>query len=289
MGKVLLFGAAGQLGRLVVQTKPKTVDLQSFSRDSLDITDHEAVGQVIQEVTPDIIINTAAYTEVDKAQQEQSIAFKVNESAVENIANCAAAETRIVHLSTDFVFSTKNVKPYTTNDTVAPVSIYGESKLAGENALLACHPSNNVIIRTSWLYSSLGKNFVTTMLSLMGYREELQVVNNLYGSPTSAHGFADVLWRIVMEPEAEGIYHWSDRGIITWYDFALEIHTQARQLGILHKDVRINPVPASEFPTPAIRPEYSALDSSKAKSLLGIETVPWQEQLQQVLIRIKRS
>jgi dTDP-4-dehydrorhamnose reductase len=289
MTKVLLIGADGQLGRLMAQMKPENISLHSCTRENLDITDQAAVKKIIEQISPNIIINTAAYTAVDNAEKDQKTAFRVNADAVANIAQSANEKTRIIHISTDFVFSRTSTRPYTPEDLTCPVSVYGESKLAGEQALLTFHPNNSIIIRTSWLYSSLTKNFVTTMLTLMGSRDELNVVNDQYGSPTSALNLAKIIWDLACVESAQGIYHWSDSGVITWYDFAVEIQKQARQLGILHSDINIKPIPTSAFPTPATRPEYSALDCSKTEVLLGQSTAAWQDQLHQVLSDIKKA
>ena len=289
MDKVLLIGADGQLGRLVVQVKPENINLDSCTRKNLDITDRDAVKAVIEQISPDIIFNTAAYTGVDNAEKDNKTAFQVNAEAVENIAKSANEKIRIIHISTDFVFSRSNTRPYTPEDITSPVSVYGESKLAGEKALLTYHPDNSIIIRTSWLYSPFSKNFLTTMLMLMEARDEISVVNDQYGSPTSAITLARIIWKFAAIESAEGIFHWSDKGVITWYDFAVEIQKQGRKLGILHTDTRVIPIPTTSFPTPAARPEYSALDSSKTEDLLGQNTAPWQDQLLQVLTEIKKA
>jgi len=289
MDKVLLIGADGQLGRLVVQVKPENINLHSCTRKNLDITNRDAVKAVIEQISPDIIINTAAYTAVDNAEKDNKTAFQVNAEAVENIAKSANEKIRIIHISTDFVFSRTNNRLYTPEDITSPVSVYGESKLAGEKALLAYHPDNSIIIRTSWLYSPFSKNFLTTMLMLMGSRDELNVVSDQYGSPTSAISLARIIWKFAAIESAQGLFHWSDKGVITWYDFAVEIQKQARKLGILHTDTRINPIPTTSFPKPAARPEYSALDSSKTEDLLGQSTALWQDQLQEVLTEITKA
>lgn len=289
MKSVLLLGATGQLGSLVSGKQPETVQLYPFSRESLDITNLEALQQVIEEKAPDVVINCAAYTAVDKAEKERTIAFRANSEAVANLARELPENTRLIHISTDFVFSMFSAHPYTPADPTAPVSVYGESKLGGERALLDYHGNNGVIIRTSWLYSALGKNFVTTMLQVMASRDKINVVNDQYGSPTSAHSLADVIWQFVFKEQAQGIYHWSDRGIITWYDFAVEIYGQARQLGLLKSDIHINPVPTEAYPTEAVRPAYSALDVSSTETFLGIRAEPWKEQLGRVLTSIKES
>jgi dTDP-4-dehydrorhamnose reductase len=291
MKRVLLLGASGQLGSLVKNTVPDSVHLKALSRKELDLTDRLAVSKVIQEHNPVVIINTAAYTQVDKAEAEaeEKQAFDVNATAVEHLAGTAHPDTRIIHLSTDFVFSEQQQQPYKPDDTPLPTSVYGRSKLAGESALLEADNAHSIILRTSWLYSATGRNFVTAMIGLLNTREELVVVNDQFGSPTSAEGLANVIWRFVMEDAVKGIYHWSDQGVITWYDFAREIQSQGLELGILDREIPLKPVPTSGYRTPAARPVYSALDSSETEAVLGIRTTPWQEPLQRVLEKLKET
>ncbi len=287
MRKVILLGAAGQLGRLVAESAPNNIVLDCFSREELDITDHRGVKELIEKISPDIVINTAAYTAVDNAEEQHKLAYAINAQAVENIAITTPPETRIIHVSTDFVFSKISERPYKPDDLIAPESVYGQSKAAGEKTIIQHHPDNAIILRTSWLYSAQGKNFVTTMLRLMSEKDELSIVSDQFGSPTSAHLLAGIIWKFALESQADGVFHWSDRGIVTWYDFALEIYTQARKLGILKKDVTIRAITTKDYPTPATRPCYSALDSTSTEDVLGIKTSPWQEELYKVLEKIK--
>ena len=287
MNKVILLGAAGQLGQLVAESVPNNIQLDCFSHETLDITDHDAVKELIRQISPDLIINAAAYTAVDNAEKQKTLANAINADAVKNIANSTPTKTRIIHVSTDFVFSSKSRHPYKPVDQIAPVSVYGKSKADGEKALIRHHPENAIILRTSWLYSAKGKNFLTTMLRLMAERDELSIVNDQFGSPTSAHLLAKIIWRFALDCQGTGIYHWSDRGVITWYDFAMEIYSQARQLGILNNEVNIKAIETKDYPTPAARPCYSALDSSATETLLGVKTSPWQEELYKVLKIIK--
>ncbi len=287
MKKVILLGAAGQLGLLVAKSAPDNVVLNCFSREELDIRDHGAVKELILTTSPDIIINTAAYTAVDNAEEQHKLAYEINAQAVENIAINTPSETRIIHVSTDFVFSKISKHPYKPADLIAPGSIYGQSKAAGEKAIIQHHPGNAIILRTSWLYSAQGKNFVTTMLGLMAVKDELSIVSDQFGSPTSAHLLARIIWKFALESQVNGVFHWSDEGIITWYDFALEIYTQARKLGILNKDVSIRAITTKDYPTPASRPCYSALDSTATEDVLGIKTSPWRVELYKVLEKRK--
>jgi len=287
MKKIILLGAAGQLGLLVARSAPNNVVLDCFSHEELDITNYGAVKELILKRSPDIVINTAAYTAVDNAEEQHQLAFEINAQAVENIAITTPPETRIIHVSTDFVFSKASEYPYKPDDPIAPESVYGQSKAAGEKTILQHHPDNAIILRTSWLYSAQGNNFVTTMLGLMAEKDELSIVSDQFGSPTSAHLLAEVIWKFALDCQADGIFHWSDRGIITWYDFAVDIYTQARKLGILNKDVIMKAITTKDYPTPASRPCYSALDSAATEDILGIKTSPWREELFKVLEKIK--
>lgn len=287
MTTVLLLGAGGQLGKLVEQSAPDSVSLHACTSKQLDITDTTELSRVITSLKPDLIINSAAYTQVDLAETEQAKAYAVNADAVKQLAVLANPGTRIIHLSTDFVFSDPNSKPYTPGDNPHPVSVYGKSKLQGEAALLKERPDSSIVLRTSWLYSAESKNFVTVMLDLMSAKEVLNVVNDQFGSPTAADTLANIIWELSSNENARGVFHWSDRGVISWYDFALEIQKQGLALGLFEKEIPVHAIPTSKYPTPAKRPAYSALDASSTEMLLGVETLPWQEQLLRVLKRIQ--
>lgn len=289
MTSVLLLGASGQLGSLVQSCCPDAVHLVAKSHRELDITRPESLRQELQDSRPDFVINCAAYTAVDRAEFEREQAFRVNAEAVGLLAGLLPSKTRLIHLSTDFVFSKPADRPYAPNDMPAPTSVYGESKLAGEKAILEQRGSNSIIVRVSWLYSMAGRNFLTTMLRLMQEGKELRVVADKYGSPTSAHRLAVVIWRLVMSECDPGIYHWSDCGVITWYDFAAEIQTLGLNLGLLENPVGIVPVPSKEYRTDARRPDYSALDVSKTEKALGITASPWQKELVNVMTRISEG
>lgn len=289
MKKVLLLGAHGQLGREVVSRAPQFIDFKAFTRDELDISSESDINCVITSSTPETVINTAAYTHVDKAESEPELAFAVNEKGIEFLSSCCGPETRILHLSTDFVFSSFQHAPYAPNAPTEPLSVYGRSKLAGEQALLKSRPKTSVVLRTSWLYGSETKNFLTTMLELMKTREELKVVNDQFGSPTSVGTLAEIVWKLALDSNANGLFHWSDRGVITWYDFALEIQQQALDLNLLTTRIPVIPIPTKEYPTLAKRPEYSALDSTTTEDITGMKTRPWKDQLASVLKKIRQQ
>jgi len=289
MKKVMLLGASGQLGREVASRAPVTVDLKALTKTELDITSKPDVDRIVTSSHPDIVINTAAYTQVDQAEIEPEQAFAINEKGIEYLSSSCPSETRIIHLSTDFVFSTLQASPYLPDDPPEPESVYGRSKFAGEQTLLKKRPKTSVVLRTSWLYGPQTKNFLTTVLELMKTRDELNVVNDQFGSPTSVETLADIVWKLALDCNAHSIFHWSDRGVITWYDFALEIQQQALELNLLTTRIPINPIPTKEYPMPATRPEYSALDSTITEAITGMKTRPWKEQLVSVLKKIKQQ
>lgn len=289
MSTTLLLGANGQLGIAVVESAPESENLVVKTHHDLDLLDTENLNRVVEHVGPSTIINCAAYTEVDQAEKEPERAYAINSVAVGVLAQIVSNDVRIIHISTDFVFSKMSDKPYLPSHEVRPVSVYGKSKLEGEQRLLEHHPANTQIIRTSWLYSATGKNFVLTMLRLMDEREEIRVVADQFGSPTSTMSLAEVIWKMHATECEPGIYHWSDSGVISWYEFAKEIYRQGLEKNILKKHVDIIPISSNEYPTPAQRPEYSALNCSETEKVLGIEARAWQQSLSDVLGVIKKN
>jgi len=289
MKRVVLLGGSGQLGKAVIEIVPEDFQLVSPPSEELDLSNASQIQQFLEKHNPEAVINCAAYTAVDAAEENSEQAFAINAQGIGNLARITPDKTKLIHISTDFVFSMQSPVPYTSADETAPISVYGRSKLEGEKLLMANHPENSVIVRTSWLYSAVGKNFVLTMLELMETRSSLNVVNDQLGSPTSVYSLAEIIWKFALKEDASGIFHWSDRGIISWYDFAVEIYEQARAMGLLKQDVIIRPIPSEEYPTPARRPEYSALDSTETENILGMKTSPWQEELAKVLTRIKET
>jgi dTDP-4-dehydrorhamnose reductase len=264
-------------------------ELIPLMRGDLDLADAAAVHSTLDALQPALIINAAAYTAVDKAESEAEAAFAINERGVANLA--AASTCPLIHLSTDFVFDGAASTPYAESAATAPLSVYGKSKLAGEKALLAQKP-DAMIIRTSWLYSEYGANFVKTMLRLMSERDLLSIVNDQIGSPTSTHSLAAVVCSAAstrldiaaMPKEPSGIFHWSDGASITWFDFALEIQTQALALGLLKSPCTLMPIPTSEYPTPAARPLYSVMSRARARAEFDCPTNTWQAELKRCLL-----
>lgn len=282
--KILITGANGQLGWELQRTAPSGTTLFTTDVGDLDITSATAVQAFVEHTKPHVIINAAAYTAVDKAEQGQDAAFAVNADGAANLAKAAQqCNVRLVHISTDFVFDGKKSTPYLPADTPNPLSIYGASKLKGEQRVHEITQGGALVIRTAWVYSSHGTNFVKTMLRLMREREHLGVVADQVGTPTWAYGLAKTIWRFVEKPEMRGVFHWTDAGIASWYDFAFAIQEEALQLGLLDKAIPIRPIPSSEYPTPATRPAYSVLDKASTWTSLDISPEHWRKALRSML------
>jgi dTDP-4-dehydrorhamnose reductase len=259
----------------------------------VDITNPAAIGDFIQTQQEkkqpiDWIINCAAYTAVDKAEDEIEICRKLNTTGAGNIASCAKSiNAKLIHISTDYVFNGQGNRPYTEDDITDPVGVYGLTKRDGEIKVFE-ENKNTYIIRTAWLYGKYGNNFVHTMLKLMNERNEIKVVNDQRGSPTWAFDLAEAVAVFIKKWEAGkdvpyGIYHFTDEGEITWFDFAREIHAQARILGILSKNCEITPCTSADFPAKVKRPAYSVLDKTKIRTILNIAIPVWDKSLKQFL------
>lgn len=236
------------------------ITAHALGRNEIDITDPQSIELVIEQLKPAVIINASAYTAVDKAESEQDEAYLINATAVEYLAKAANQHgIRLLHISTDFVFDGTKNTPYKVDDQTNPINVYGASKLAGELAIKAHCPTNSAIVRTSWVYSSHGNNFVKTMLRLMAEKDELNVVSDQIGCPTNANSLAKYLWQLAEQDTLEPIYHYSDLGVASWYDFAVAIQSIALEQGILSKKIVIHPIPSSDYPTPAMRPFFGLL------------------------------
>lgn len=284
---ILVTGANGQLGNELRALAPQYPDFRFEFVDiqELDLCDAHAVADHIERLRPAYLINCAAYTAVDKAESDVALCWRVNRDAVENLAKSASlCGCRCLHISTDYVFDGKDPgRPYLETDPTGPVSVYGQSKLAGEEVLLKYCP-DAVILRTAWLYSPFGNNFVKTMLRLGREGRDLRVVSDQLGTPTYAADLAAALMAIVVSAEdgkyAPGIYHFTDEGSCSWYEFTREIH---RQAGI---SVSVTPVSTAEYPTAAMRPAYSILDKTKIKMTYGLQIPDWKESLARCLKRM---
>lgn len=285
--KILVTGCNGQLGREihnVLESEMPGVTLYTDVQH-LDITDAKAVEKFVAEGGITHIINCAAYTNVDKAEEDKLVCTAVNVNAVKNLANAADKYgAKIIHVSTDYVFDGTAHKPYRECDKVNPVSQYGTTKRQGETALVALLP-DSIIIRTAWLYSPYGKNFVKTMMKLGREKNELRVVGDQIGTPTYALDLAKAIVKILKSHKwVPGIYHYTDEGVASWYDFTKAIH---RLAGI--NGCNVLPIPSTDYPTAATRPYYSVLDKSTIRATYGVDTPHWEESLKHCIERIKEG
>lgn len=288
--KIVIIGRNGQLANELIASCPTGVNIHALGRADLNITDLASVRERIAELQPSWIINTAAYTAVDQAESEPEAAAALNELLPHALAAyCADTGCKLIHLSTDFVFNGEQGKPYQTSDKTDPKSVYGQTKLNGEKAVLQTNP-DAIVIRTSWVFSSYGNNFVKTMLRLMASRDSLSVVDDQVGSPTSAADLAAFIWLLITNTSdlPAGVLHWTNSGCCSWYDFAVAIEQQGRELGLLSSTTNVNPIPATNYPTPATRPHYSLLNKSSAWEIGG-PARHWQAALHDVLEHLKAN
>ncbi|WP_297440550.1 dTDP-4-dehydrorhamnose reductase [Sulfurimonas sp.] len=281
MTNILVTGSNGQVGS-ELRELAKEYEYTFFftDRESLDITSKEDINNFVTQNNINVIINAAAYTAVDKAEEDEKNADKVNHLAVEFLAEIAKEKNiKLIHISTDYVFDGKNYKPYNEDDVTNPQGVYGKTKLDGEKALQEINPNNSIIIRTSWVYSSFGDNFVKTMLRLGKEKEQLGVIFDQVGTPTYAKYLAKAILDILpnVKNEKVAIYNYSNEGVLSWYDFAKEIMRMAKL------DCQINPIETKEYPTPAKRPHYSLLNKSKIKEEFGILIPYWKDSLDECL------
>ena len=281
----LVTGSQSQLARcLRMAGAPPGWRAAFLARGELDITDAAQVHSALSAAAPDCVINTAAYTAVDRAETEAHEARRVNAGGVANLVRwCGDNGARLIHVSTDFVFDGRATSPYLPDDAPAPLGEYGRGKLAGERELDKLPAGQGVIVRASWLYSEFGRNFVRTMLGLMAERDELAVVNDQTGCPTSAHSLAALIWRMLLSPEKSGLYHWRDGGVMNWYEFALEIQKWGQAAGVLQKMIPIRSITSAEYPTYATRPVYSVMDRARAMEDFGMPERDWRSELIRVI------
>ena len=289
--KILITGASGQLGQeLIRQGRASDFSIESLNRQELDISNEAQIAQTLPNVSPSIVINAAAYTDVDKAETEYNMAYAVNKDGPAYLARyCSDYGVALIHISTDYVFDGSKGRPYRENDPILPLGVYGQSKAQGE-AVIRSRLKNHIIVRTSWLYSVYGNNFVKTILKLIQERPNLQVVDDQFGSPTSASDLAEALLIIASKIATGGnvdwgTYHYCGKGITTWHGLAEKIVQLAQSYGALPIK-QLTPVTTAEWPTPVKRPPYSALDCSLFKSQFGIALKPWQESLKHTIDRL---
>lgn len=277
MKKILVTGANGQLGQCLQKISSQFEEFEFIFTDSetLDITNKEEVNDFFWQNAPDFCINAAAYTAVDLAETELEKAFLVNADGAENLAEaCAENNAQFIHVSTDYVFDGENNLAYTEEDFTNPLGVYGASKLAGDELALEVNPCS-VILRTSWVYSEFGKNFVKTMLSLFATKEELNIVADQFGQPTNANDLAEAIMKIIKsEKITPGIFNFSNMGRISWFDFAEKIAK------LSEAKIKLNAIETSQYPTPAKRPKNSVLDLDKISKTYAIQLKPWEESLE---------
>jgi len=287
--KILVTGANGQLGKELREFSSLHTGLEFvfLSREDLPIHQFELVRKYFNTLKPAYCINCAAYTAVDKAESEKDLAFLINGEAVGVLAAiCKEHNTKFIHISTDYVFNGKAASPYIESFPTDPINIYGASKLEGEKQAMELNPGS-IIIRTSWIYSSFGKNFVKTMMQLMSEKDKIKVVNDQLGSPTNAADLAEIIFNIIglchlqIYDWTPGIYNFSNEGIISWYDFAKAIKA------ITNSPCDVKPISTTEYPTPAKRPAYSGLDKTKIQKTFGIKLKGWEASLKTCISNMK--
>ncbi|WP_416305728.1 dTDP-4-dehydrorhamnose reductase [Neptunicella sp. SCSIO 80796] len=285
---IIVIGNNGQLAKALRNIKSDD-ELIFLGRQDIDITDSQKLQETLNQFSVTAIINASAYTAVDKAESEPEAAYLLNDTAVANLARfCKKQQIHFVHVSTDYVFGGHKGSPYLPDDGYAPQSVYGASKMAGEQAIREIYPEHSCIIRTSWVYSCEGNNFVKTMLKLMNEKPELSVIDDQIGTPTSANGLAKVCL-LAARNNIAGIHHFTDAGVASWYDFAVSIQQLAQQKALLCQVIPIKPISTYEYPTPAKRPAYSVLDKKSLMDSFRIQPRHWQKELSLVLDEISQS
>ncbi len=287
MIKVLLTGANGQLGKCFQDVSPIEFELLAKNSSELDITDEQQVEHIIKAFAPDFIVNAAAFTAVDKAEEEKERAFDINAKGVLYLAKCAEeVGATLIHISTDYVFDGKSLTSYIETDIPNPVSIYGMSKLAGEY-LAFTNCSNVIVLRTAWVFSEYGHNFLKTMLRLAENREEISVVSDQYGNPTYAGDVAKVVVQLILrKKQGRVLYHCAGNAQMSWCDFAKQIFRQAGTFSNKYSRVLVKGISSQDYPTPVKRPENSRLDCSRLKTELSLGDSSLDEALSHVLSKL---
>ncbi len=280
--RILVTGAGGQLAGALTRLASPDREIHAVGVDRLDITDANAVDRAVAAMRPDAIVNAAAYTAVDKAESEPELARAVNADGAGHLARAATRHGAfLVHVSTDFVFAGDHGRPYRPDDETGPVSVYGRTKLEGERLVRAEAPAA-ATIRTAWVYAASGRNFLLTMLRLMGERGSVRVVADQVGSPTAVDGLAAACLRAA-EGRLSGTWHWTDAGIASWYDFAVAIAEEGLAAGLLRSRPEVAPIRTEDFPTPARRPPYSALEKTATWAAFGLPVRHWRDGLRETI------
>jgi dTDP-4-dehydrorhamnose reductase len=283
--RVLVLGG-GQIAKAVAAAAPAQNEVAIRTHAELDIIDETAIAREVVNFKADWIVNAAAYTAVDLAEDEAAKATSVNDTAVASLVRSAATgQSKLLHLSTDFVFDGESKRAYLPLDRTNPLSVYGVSKLGGERHVIA--GGTGIVLRTSWVYAAEGKNFVLTMLRLMKEKDQINVVCDQIGVPTWATSAAAAIWGLIDKDATPGIYHWTDLGVASWYDFAVAIQDEALTRGLLSRAIPIFPIYSSEYPTKAQRPAFSVLDGASTRLLLQLPSAHWRHNLRMMLDELR--
>ena len=293
--KILLTGGSGQLGQEILKSKPKAVEIINPTRTQLDLSDYKSCIKIAIDYKPDWIINCAAFTQVDDAEKNILLSNKINGYAPAAFVEAInEINTNLLHISTDFVFDGNQNFPYKENQKRNPLTQYGSSKALGEELIekKINNIKNATILRTSWVISPIGKNFILNMLKLHSEKEIIKVVSDQIGCPTSAGELAKVCWKIIelkKKKKLPFILHWSDAGVASWFDISVAVGEIAKELGINKKEAIVFPINTSEYPTPAQRPKYSLLNTQNTANVLDINPIHWRKNLRNILIEYKNS
>ena len=293
--KVLITGTTGQLGTALQTSTPRGVEALYMSRKELDLGDPNECRRVIEMHEPDWLLNAGAYTAVDQAESEPKKAMAINAGAPEAFAEALEKQGgKVLQISTDFVFDGTQSTPYKPDQKKKPIGVYGKSKAEGEDAILSKLNCNErgIILRTSWVLGPVGKNFALTMLKLHSIKDEIRVVADQIGCPTSTHTLAEACWRIITNNKntrLPSIMHWSDAGAASWYDVAIAIGELGQELELIDRCAKVRPITTEEYPTPAKRPNYSLLDCYETRKTLEIEGIHWRQTLRKCLKEIKTN
>jgi dTDP-4-dehydrorhamnose reductase len=287
--RVLVLGGGGQVASAVVAAAPAQHHAVARTRAELDVCDEHAVVRALADTGAEWVVNAAAYTAVDLAEDQPAQAMAVNDTAVGVLASATAkAGRRLLHLSTDFVFDGKSNRAYLPADQTNPLSVYGVSKLGGERQILKAS-GTGIVLRTAWVYAAAGRNFALTMLRLMREKDQVSVVSDQIGTPTWAGGIAAAIWGLIEAGAPGGVYHWTDLGVASWYDFAVAIQDEALARGLLHRAVPVTPIPSAAYPTRARRPAFSVLDTGSTRALIKVPARHWRHNLRTMLDELRTS
>ena len=288
--KVLVIGANGQLGQELLKNPPANCEVVGVTRETLDITQLDRVMNVINHTVPDIIINASAYTAVDRAESERDLAFAVNANGAAHIAHGASIRNiRFIHVSTDFVFDGTQSHPYHPDAKPHPINVYGASKWQGEQRIANTPDLSYTIVRTSWLYSAHGGNFVKTILRLIQEKNHLSIVSDQIGTPTWSAGLSHAIWSMTHKKVLPKMIHWSDEGVASWYDFAVAIQEEAIPLGLVNRRIPIHAIRSTEYPLPAKRPHFSVLDKTTTWDFMGFRADHWRQALRHMMREVRET